>query len=106
MYILSRKGDISYTVTKQLDATLQPGATKIQPTDVTSVRCDGFVEYCYEYYGYRIYGDDDHWDITKSDAANVEEHAGNPLLAQNVSPKKQAQNYMIKIGDNVPNPVA
>lgn len=103
---LLEQGDISYTVTKQLDATLQPGATKIQPTDVTSVRCDGFVEYCYEYYGYRIYGDDDHWDITKSDAANVEEHAGNPLLAQNVSPKKQAQNYMIKIGDNVPNPVA
>lgn len=31
------------------------------------MRCDGVVEYIYEWYSYRVFGNDTQWDVTKND---------------------------------------
>ena len=94
-----RTKDISYIATHQLQATLWPDRTKIEPDAIVSLRCDGLIEYCYEYYGIRIFGSDDLWDISVSSAENLAHHS-----YQNIMPKKQAQNYMTLITTNTPNP--
>lgn len=78
--------NILYTPLAQLNN--KPGvSTWIFPDDISAIRCDGVVEYCYEYYGYRIYGSDSKWDISRN--GNQAHHA----LAS-VTPKTQAENYM------------
>lgn len=57
----------------------------IMPEDVKSMRCDGVVEYCYEYYSHKIYGNDDNWDISCARQSN---HAVHSLT--NTTPKRQA----------------
>lgn len=94
-----RTKDIGYIVTHQLQATLWPDRTKIEPDAIVSLRCDGLIEYCYEYYGIRIFGSNDLWDISVSSAENLAHHS-----YKNIMPKKQAQNYMTLITTNIPNP--
>ncbi len=98
--------DIGYILTAQMQATALPTESKITPDKIQNLRCDGLVEYCYEYYGYRIFGNDQYWDISKSDGNNIMHHAGNPLLESNISPKKQAQNYMIKVQSSIPSQIS
>ena len=93
-----RGKEIGYILTTQMRATLWPDATWILPEDIVDLRCDGLLEYCYEYYGIRIYGDDIKWDISRSDANNLAHHG-----IGSITPKTQAENYMIKITSNVPN---
>ena len=93
-----RTKDIGYIATHQLQATLWPNRTKIDPDAIVSLRCDGLVEYCYEYYGIRIFGSNSLWDISVSSAENLAHHS-----YQNIMPKKQAQNYMTLISTNTPN---
>ncbi len=90
--------DIGYIGTHQLQATIFPNATKIQPEDIVSIRCDGLVEYCYEYYGYRVFGDDNYWDITVANQVNLAHH-----IHKNIMPKKQTQQYLELVTYNVPN---
>lgn len=40
--------------------------TRIEPRNITGMRCDGVVEYCYEYCNYRIWGSDSTWNISKN----------------------------------------
>lgn len=37
---------------------------KYEPEDIKEIRCDGVVEFCYEYNGIKIYGEDNLWNIT------------------------------------------
>lgn len=76
--------------------TNQAGAV-VDPGDVSSIRCDGVVEYVYEYYGYRIYGNDSNWDITLNNFWAREDHSGNA-----VQPRTQAVDYMTKVQSSVP----
>ena len=62
------------------------------PYDIKSLRCDGIVEYCYEWQNVRIFGSDARWDISKNDQGNKDHHSGTAT-----TPKKQAQNYMTGI---------
>lgn len=78
--------NILYTPLQQLKTASNP-SNYIQPSEITSIRCDGVVEYCYEYYNYRIYGSDSKWDISKN--GNQAHHA-----LTNITPKSQAQSYM------------
>ncbi len=64
--------------------------SKIEPYDIASLRCDGLVEYCYEYYGYRVFGSDDSWDISKP--GSTFHHS-----ASNIMPKVQAQQYLSQV---------
>lgn len=63
--------------------------SKIEPYDIASLRCDGFVEYCYEYYGYRVYGPNGGWDISYPSLANKDNHSLNYIM-----PKSQAQDFL------------
>ena len=59
----------------------------IYPEYISALRCDGVVEYCYEYYGLKLQGGSDDWDITKNKPENLRAHS---LLYSWVSPKNQA----------------
>ncbi len=69
----------------------------IAPSDITHMRCDGVVEYCYEYYGYRIYGNDSYWNISR---ATVYHH--NHHLGFIVTPLIQATQCMTKVSSVLP----
>lgn len=84
---------IAYTGTGQISHNVASGY--VQPNDVLLLRCDGVVEYCYEWFNFRIYGSDSKWDITL--AGNIYHHS----LA-NITPKKQAENWMTRIQTNTP----
>ena len=66
---------------------------KYQPSDILGIRCDGFVEYCYEYNNIKVFGSDSYWNISLTDSRCQDEHGGFLL-----TPKSQAQNYMTRIG--------
>lgn len=55
------------------------------------MRCDGLVEYCYEYNNVRISGPDSSWNIALAETANQNWHNG---LLTVISPKIQAFTYM------------
>ena len=61
--------------------------------DILAIRCDGFVEYAYEYNDIRVYGDDTYWNISRVGTAYTEEHGGFQL-----TPRKQANDYMVRLG--------
>lgn len=67
---------------------------KIEPSDVIGVRCDGVVEYCYEYYGHPVFGGSSNWDVSL--AQNKQAHAW-PAL----SPIVQAK-YLTKVQSYAP----
>lgn len=92
-----RTKDIGYILSNQMRATIWPDATWIYPNDIVDLRCDGLVEYCFEYYGFRIYGDDSRWDISRSSTENLAHHN-----LGSVTPKNQAQNYMVRITADIP----
>lgn len=81
--------DIDYILSHQIQATVWPDATTIEPEDIVAFRCDGFVEYCYEVNGIRIFGDEEHWDISKASTENIAHHR-----MANVTPKIQAEQCM------------
>ncbi|MBQ7088006.1 MAG: hypothetical protein IJM96_11080, partial [Clostridia bacterium] len=70
------------------------GKTTVDPEDVISMRCDGFVEYAYEYNDIRIYGDDDCWNISEWGEATNDEHSWG-----RITPRQQAENYMRFVAD-------
>lgn len=61
----------------------------VQPEDIATIRCDGFVEYSYEYNGIRIGGGSSDWNVCIDKDANFNAHSGFAI-----TPKKQAENYM------------
>lgn len=88
---------ISYSKIWQVYYYTTQAGPKVDPCDVRSMRCDGVVEYVYEFYGYRIYGSDANWNITLNNSWAREEHSGNA-----VSPRTQAVDYMTKVSSSVP----
>lgn len=55
---------IAYTFSPMLRTSKSSGT--IEPSDITKIRCDGVVEYCYEYNGVRLQGlsSDNLWNIS------------------------------------------
>lgn len=74
-------------------SALSTATNKYPVSDITAIRCDGVVEYSYEYNNIRVFGSSDYWDITSvdSDAYNV--HSGYKM-----TPKIQAEDYMTYMG--------
>lgn len=80
--------NITYNLATQLRHSSTVGSgEKIEPDKIISMRCDGVVEYCYEYYNIRIYGSDQKWNISIN--GNQAHHS----LA-NIKPDTQAEEYM------------
>ncbi len=92
-----RLENLGYTALSQVDHFVTSSSSWVRPEDLWLIRCDGVVEYCYEWYGYRIYGSDTLWDITKGGIANLNHHN-----IANITPKKQAQNWMTKVQSTKP----
>lgn len=89
--------NIGYTAFAQIAYDPNSTNTWVSPSMVYSIRCDRVVEYCFEYCGYRIYGSDSRWDISRVSQANLDEHSVNYI-----TPKSQAQSYMTKVQSTVP----
>ncbi len=70
--------------------------THYSPSDIKAIRCDGFVEYCLEYNGIRVHGNGSYWDITLNDSYTQDVHFG----VAAISPKSQAEKYMVKVDLN------
>ena len=92
-----RTKDIDYSATYQLDAEFPSNATKIEPEHIVAMRCDGLVEYCYEYFGHRIFGTNELWDISACSQANLSHHN-----AVNILPQSQAQDCMVLFAAHIP----
>lgn len=80
---------ISYNVAYQVYYNTGSTGYWVYPEDITSMRCDGVVEYVYEYYGDRVFGNDSNWDVTRNDFWIRDAHSGTA-----VTPKSQAQSYL------------
>ncbi len=93
-----RTENIGYTPLSQID---YPAAvlsqTWVYTEDISLIRCDGVVEYSFEWNGYRIFGNDSYWDISRAGWDYLTQHS----LAI-VTPKSQAQDYMTLVTSSVP----
>ena len=69
--------------------------TTVGVNDIISMRCDGVVEYCYEFNDIRIYGNDTYWDISKW-GFNYKDHHN----ITSVTPRMQASDYMYMVSNN------
>ena len=72
--------------------------TWVYPENISHLRCDGVVEYVYEWYGYRVGGPDGEWDITRNLTANYWEHSG-----FSITPRKQNRELLTFVSSSVPN---
>lgn len=93
-YIAERH--IDYKLDGMIAAT-DRGQTRFVPSDITKIRCDGVVEYCYEYNGFPIYGAG-YWDISKNDADTQAAHDTMVFI----NPQIQAQSYMVQVSTAKP----
>ncbi|OEH86074.1 hypothetical protein BHU72_14690 [Desulfuribacillus stibiiarsenatis] len=87
---------ISYNFLYQINYNLSGDPNWVYPGDIISLRCDGVVEYCYEWHGFKIYGGT-YWDITRKGVKYFEEHA-----SLSINPNTQAQNYMTLVQTTKP----
>lgn len=80
---------IQYTFMNQLETTNNVSGSWIDPLEISRIRCDGVIEYIYEWYGYRVGGGDGKWDITYNNSQNYNEHKG-----FNITPRSQRLQYL------------
>lgn len=88
--------NISYNLAYQIYYNTSTTGTWVAVSDISSMRCDGVVEYVYEWYGFRVYGSNAYWDITKNDYWVRNHHSGNA-----VTPKIQS-GYLTRISTSLP----
>lgn len=84
---------ITYSGVHQVDSAVWGIGTWVDPYDVVSMRCDGVVEYIFEWYGYRVYGSDTQWDVTRANDYWIWYYHG----FNYVNPKTQAQNFLTRV---------
>ncbi|MBR0435334.1 MAG: hypothetical protein IJK13_04950 [Lachnospiraceae bacterium] len=83
--------DISYTVFNQIDYSAG-NQMWVLPENITDLRCDGVVEYIFEFYGFRVGGPNNKWDITRNLPEYLEPHKG-----FSITPRKQHTNLLTRI---------
>ncbi len=83
---------ISYSALMQMDYYTIGDGSKIEPSQITTLRCDGVVEYVYEYYGYKVGGGTSNWDISLNLAANYLAHTGS-----SVTPSMQYSSLLTQV---------
>ncbi|SPF36144.1 exported hypothetical protein [Candidatus Desulfosporosinus infrequens] len=64
---LANRANVSYTAIDMMHGTTT--GTYIDPGHVTQLRCDGLVEYCYEWYNWPVLTDTNgNWDISNNNS--------------------------------------
>lgn len=96
--------NISYNAVVQVDWYTSALGKWVYTSDIASVRCDGVVEYAYEWHMIKIYGSNNdfgserpYWDVTWGNVLNWDHHSGTAI-----TPKKQCQNNMTVVTTTVP----
>ncbi len=87
---------IPYDVSAMMIADTNNGRARFYPNDIQKIRCDGVVEYSYEYNGIPVFGIKD-WDISVNRTSEIEMHRG----VINVNPQMQA-NSMVQVSTAKP----
>ncbi len=87
---------IPYNLAYQVYYDTSTSGTWVDHDEISSMRCDGVVEYIYEWYGFRVYGNGTYWDVTKNSFWGRDHHSGTA-----VTPKSQV-NYLTKVTSSVP----
>lgn len=82
---------IPYNLLYQINYDTSTSGAYVDDYEISSMRCDGVVEYIHEWYDFRIYGNDTYWDVTVNSDAGREHHSGTLI-----TPKTQTY-YMTKI---------
>ena len=93
-YIAEKR--IPYELSAMMIANENNGRTRFYPKNIQKIRCDGVVEYSYEYNGIPVYGIK-YWDISLNHIPEIEIHRG----IINVNPQIQA-NSMVQISTTKP----
>lgn len=91
-----RTENISYNLAYQVYYNTGTAGTWVSYDEISSMRCDGVVEYIYEWYGFRVYGSDKYWDVTKNSFWGRDHHSGTAI-----TPKKQV-GYLNLVTSSVP----
>ncbi|WP_053366504.1 hypothetical protein [Bacillus sp. FJAT-27245] len=91
-----RTENIAYNVAYQVYYDTGSSGTWVDPSEISSMRCDGVVEYIHEWYGFRIYGSDTYWDVTRNSFWGRDHHSGTAI-----TPKKQV-GYMTLVKSTAP----
>ena len=85
---------IPYSLITPIVYTTESNAGGKYPiSSIEAIRCDGFVEYAYEYNDIRVFGTSVYWDISKQNYLCQREH-----LNFSMTPRTQAQQSMTRIG--------
>lgn len=85
---------IGYVLSTPIRYSISSTATNKYPvSDIIAIRCDGVVEYAYEYNNIRVFGGNTYWNISKVGAGYENEHSGYQM-----TPSIQANNYMVRMG--------
>ena len=87
---------IAYNVGYQVYYNTSTSGTWVEASEITSMRCDGLVEYIYEWYNFRVYGSDTYWDVSKVGFWSRDHHSGTA-----VTPKKQ-KDYLTLVTTSTP----
>ena len=94
---------ISYRALNQIDYSIKYISFNdrlVFPSEITKFRCDGFLEYCYEFNNIRAFGpsyDAEQWNISYNCVNSRIVHNTNSL--NTLSPEIQARNLKCKLGD-------
>ena len=88
--------DIPYTLYDQIYYNTSTAGTWVAPSEITMMRCDGVIEWIYEWCGFRVYGSDALWDIAKNSWFIRDHHSG--IM---VTPKSQPD-YLVLFQHSVP----
>lgn len=70
----------------------------VLPEHISHLRCDGVVEYTYEWYNHRVGGGDNSWDISVNETDNYWAHSG-----FGITPRKQNRELLYKVSSGLPN---
>ncbi|MGD7052942.1 hypothetical protein [Sutcliffiella horikoshii] len=85
-----RSENIPYNLIYQVYYDRDTTGKYVYASDITSIRCDGVVEYVYEFYYFRVHGSNsDNWDVSVNDYW-IRDHHSYPA----VTPKKQISNMV------------
>lgn len=87
---------ISYNVLDQIVYSAGD-STWVLPEHISHLRCDGVVEYTYEWFGWRVGGPDGEWDITRNLVENYWEHSGFAI-----TPRKQHEELLTFVSSSLP----
>ena len=64
----------------------------VEPSRITALRCDGVIEYVYEYYGYKVGGSSNNWNISIDNSSNYAAHN-----LYNITPKIQNESLLTRV---------